>query len=33
MSAARPSRYVEERADAIERAVARLGGPRYLAGL
>jgi monofunctional biosynthetic peptidoglycan transglycosylase len=33
MSAARPSRYVHERAAAIERAVARLGGAGYLAGL
>jgi len=33
MSAARPSRYVRERAAAIERAVAGLGGTRYLARL
>jgi monofunctional biosynthetic peptidoglycan transglycosylase len=33
MSAARPSRYVRERAAEIERAVARLGGVGYLARL
>lgn len=32
MSAARPSQYVRQRASEIQRAVARLGGPGYLAG-